>query len=119
MDRSSRVSAVATPPRIAAGEVIPCWRCGQPITTDYWQRGYQAGGVLAGRTQALIAEGQRLLRVSTVIIAILLAATVAFIAIGWPWSAAITGVLCLVYGYLRWAVARRVKRLRTHLKEDQ
>lgn len=21
--------------RIAAGEVIPCWRCGQPVTTDF------------------------------------------------------------------------------------
>ena len=31
--------------RIAAGEAIPCWRCGQPVTTDYWQRGYQAGAL--------------------------------------------------------------------------
>lgn len=33
--------------------------------------------------------------------------------------AAIAGVLTLAYGYVRWAVARRVKRLRTYLKEDQ
>lgn len=33
--------------------------------------------------------------------------------------AAIAGVLTLAYSYVRWAVARRVKRLRTHLKEDQ
>ncbi len=83
-----------------------------------WQRGYQAGAREA-RTQASIASGQRLLREFTVIIAILLAATVALLATGWPWIAAIVGVLTLVYGYVRWAVARRVKRLRTYLKEDQ
>ena len=83
-----------------------------------WQRGYQAGAREA-RTQASIASGQRLLREFTVIIAILLAATVVLLATGWPWIAAIVGVLTLVYGYVRWAVARRVKRLRTYLKEDQ
>ena len=83
-----------------------------------WQRGYQAGAREA-RTQASIASGQRLLREFTVIIAILLAATVALLATGWPWIAAIVGVLCLVHGYLRWAVARRVRSLRAHLKEDQ
>ena len=35
------------------------------------------------------------------------------------WSAAITGVLCLVYGWLRWRVNAYIQRLRTHLKEDQ
>lgn len=118
MDRSSRVNAVATPPRIAAGEVIPCWRCGQPVTTDYWQRGYQAG-VLAGRTQTSIASGQRLLRVLTVDVLALLAATALLLATGWPWIAVIAGVLTLVYGGLRWWVNAHVKRLRTHLKEDQ
>ena len=83
-----------------------------------WQRGYQAGAREA-RTQASIASGQRLLREFTVIIAILLAATVVLLATGWPWIAAIAGVLTLAYGYVRWAVARRVKRLHTHLKEDQ
>ena len=33
--------------------------------------------------------------------------------------AAIAGLLTLAYSYVRWAVARRVKRLRTYLKEDQ
>ena len=33
--------------------------------------------------------------------------------------AAIAGVLTLAYGYVRWAVARRVRSLRTYLKEDQ
>ena len=33
--------------------------------------------------------------------------------------AAIAGVLTLAYSYVRWTVARRVKRLRTYLKEDQ
>ena len=83
-----------------------------------WQSGYRAG-VLAGRTQASIAEGQRLLREMTVILAILLAATVVLLATGWPWIAAITGVLTLAYGGLRWWVNAHVKRLRTHLKEDQ
>ena len=104
--------------RIAAGEVIPCWRCGQPVTTDYWQRGYQAG-VLAGRTQTSIASGQRLLRVLTVDVLDLLAATALLLATGWPWIAVIAGVLTLVYGGLRWWVNAHVKRLRTHLKEDQ
>ena len=104
--------------RIAAGEAIPCWRCGQPVTTDYWQRGYQAG-VLAGRTQTSIAVGQRLLRVLTVDVLALLAATALLLATGWPWIAAIAGMLTLAYGYLRWAVARRVRSLRAHLKEDR
>ena len=83
-----------------------------------WQRGYQAGAREA-RTQALIAEGQRLLREVTVHIAALLIVTVALIATGWPWIAAITGVLCLVCGYLRWTIAQGIERLRTYLKEDQ
>ena len=83
-----------------------------------WQRGYQAGA-LQGRTQAAITEGQRLLRELTVIIAILLAATVALIATGWPWIAAIAGVLCLMYGWLRWRVNAYIQRLRAHLKGDQ
>ena len=83
-----------------------------------WQRGYQAG-VLQGRTQTSIAVGQRLLREFTVTIAILLAATVVLLATGWPWIAAIAGVLTLAYGGLRWWVNAHVKRLRTYLKEDQ
>ena len=55
----------------------------------------------------------------TVDVLALLAATALLLATGWPWIAAIAGVLTLAYGYLRWAVARRVRSLRTHLKEDQ
>ena len=83
-----------------------------------WQRGYQAGAREA-RTQASIASGQRLLRVLTVDVLALLAATALLLATGWPWIAAIAGVLTLAYGWLRWAVARRVKSLRAYLKEDR
>ena len=55
----------------------------------------------------------------TVDVLALLAATALLLATGWPWIAAITGVLCLVYGWLRWRVGTYIKRLRTHLKEDQ
>ena len=81
-----------------------------------WQRGYQAGAREA-RTQASITINVRLLRVLTVDVLAQLAATVVLLATGWPWIAAIVGVLTLVYGGLRWWVNAHVKRLRTHLKE--
>ena len=83
-----------------------------------WQRGYQAGAREA-RTQASIAINVRLLRVLTVDVLALLAATALLLATGWSWIAAIAGMLTLAYGWLRWAVARRVRSLRAHLKEDQ
>ena len=55
----------------------------------------------------------------TVDVLALLAATALLLATGWPWIAVIAGVLTLVYGGLRWWVNAHVKRLRTHLKEDQ
>jgi len=82
-----------------------------------WQRGYQAG-IVQGRTRAVIAEGDRLLRELAIIIVASLGGTLLLIAVDQPWIAGILGTITVAYGYLRWMVAQKVKALHTYIQED-